>query len=270
MDLGLTGKVAVVLGSTSGLGRASAEALAAEGAHVVVVGRRKELVDEVAGVAALGGRRGRRPRRSRRAGQRSPRRRARRSARSTCWCSTAAAPLRAPRPTLTADGARAATDLLLTPHVAMVQEVLPGMRERGWGRIVAIGSSGVQQPIPTLTASNVGRAALAAYLKTLAGSVARDGVTVNMVLPGRIDTDRVASLDAAAAERTGKDAAEVRDASEAAIPAGRYGAPDEFAVRRDLPRRRARGVRHRRAGALRRRHGRRLLTLHHHSCERHP
>ena len=130
---------------------------------------------------------------------------------------------------LTADGARAATDLLLTPHVAMVQEVLPDMRAAGWGRILAIGSSGVQQPIPTLTASNVGRAALAAYLKTLAGSVASDGVTVNMVLPGRIDTDRVASLDAAAAERTGTDSADVRQASESAIPAGRYGDPAEFA-----------------------------------------
>ena len=69
---------------------------------------------------------------------------------------------------MSADDARAAADLLLTPHVAMVQQVLPGMRERGWGRIVAIGSSGVQQPIATLAASNVGRAALAAYLKTLA------------------------------------------------------------------------------------------------------
>ena len=104
-----------------------------------------------------------------------------------------AARLRVRHPTCHADDARAAADLLLTPHVAMVRQVLPGMRERGWGRILAIGSSGVQQPIATLTASNVGRAALAAYLKTLAGSVARDGVTVNMVLPGRIDTDRVAS-----------------------------------------------------------------------------
>jgi 3-oxoacyl-[acyl-carrier protein] reductase len=228
MDLGLTGKVTVVLGSTSGLGRASAEALAAEGAHVVVVGRRKELVDEVAAalpsaigvVADL-------------AEPDAPARiaEAAREAfgRVDVLVLNGGGPAPGAAPDLTADGARAATDLLLAPHVAMVQEVLPGMRERGWGRIVAIGSSGVQQPIPTLTSSNVGRAALAAYLKTLAGSVARDGVTVNMVLPGRIDTDRVASLDAAAAERTGKAAAEVRDASENSIPAGRYGAPDEFA-----------------------------------------
>jgi 3-oxoacyl-[acyl-carrier protein] reductase len=102
------------------------------------------------------------------------------------------------------------------------------MRAAGWGRVVAIGSSGVQQPIPTLTASNVGRAALAAYLKTLAGAVARDGVTVNMVLPGRIDTDRVAQLDQGAAERTGRDVDAVRNAAEDAIPVGRYGEPAEF------------------------------------------
>ena len=86
----------------------------------------------------------------------------------------------------------------------------------------------MRQPIPTLTASNVGRAALAAYLKTLAGTVARDGVTVNMVLPGRVDTDRVAQLDRAAADRTGVTPEASRASSEAAIPAGRYGDPAEF------------------------------------------
>ncbi len=229
MELGLVDKVAVVLGATSGLGRATAEALAAEGARVVVVGRRKELVDELAaslpsavGVVADV------------TDPDSPARIAE-AAREAfgpvdVLVLNGGGPAPGAAPDMSADDARAAADLLLTPHVAMVQQVLPGMRERGWGRILAIGSSGVQQPIATLTASNVGRAALAAYLKTLAGSVARDGVTVNMVLPGRIDTDRVASLDAAAAERTGKDAAAVRDASEAAIPTGRYGAPAEFAA----------------------------------------
>jgi len=104
------------------------------------------------------------------------------------------------------------------------------MRERGWGRVIAVGSSGVQQPIERLALSNVGRAALAGYLKTLAGEVAGDGVTVNMVLPGRIDTDRVSALDAATAERTGATVEQVRTRSESAIPAGRYGTPDEFAA----------------------------------------
>jgi 3-oxoacyl-[acyl-carrier protein] reductase len=75
----------------------------------------------------------------------------------------------------------------------------------------------------------VARAGLAAYLKTLAGEVARDGVTVNMILPGRIDTDRVADLDANQAERRGIDIESVRKQSEGSIPAGRYGTPVEFA-----------------------------------------
>ena len=168
MELGLVDKVAVVLGATSGLGRATAEALAAEGARVVVVGRRKELVDELAAslpsavgvVADL-------------TDPDAPARIAE-AAREAfgpvdVLVLNGGGPAPGAAPDLTADGARAAADLLLTPHVAMVQQVLPGMRERGWGRILAIGSSGVQQPIPTLAASNVGRAALAAYLKTLAG-----------------------------------------------------------------------------------------------------
>ena len=104
------------------------------------------------------------------------------------------------------------------------------MREAGWGRIIAVGSSSVQQPNPILAGSNVGRAALAAYLKSLAGDVARDGVTVNMVLPGRIDTDRVASLDRFSAEGIGSTPDAVRAASQAGIPLGRYGRPEEFAA----------------------------------------
>ena len=123
-----------------------------------------------------------------------------------------------------------ATRLLVRPHVELVGGVLPGMRQRRWGRIVAIGSTGVQQPIPHLAASNVGRAALAGYLKSLAGDVAPDGVTVNMVLPGRIDTDRVSSVDRSTAERTGRTEEEVRRESQASIPVGRYGLPEELAA----------------------------------------
>ncbi|GAB3016372.1 3-oxoacyl-ACP reductase [Nocardioides flavus (ex Wang et al. 2016)] len=227
MDLGLTGKVALVLGSTGGLGRASAEALAAEGARVVVVGRRAEVVDEVAGslpsatgvVADL-------------TDPASPALLVARTREELGEVDivvlNGGGPPPGPADAFTADSAQAAFDLLVARHVALVGEVLPGMRERGWGRVLAIGSSGVQQPIPTLTASNVGRAALAAYLKTLAGTVAGDGVTVNMVLPGRIDTDRVAQLDRAAAERTGRTVEDTRAASEAAIPTRRYGEPAEF------------------------------------------
>ena len=228
MDLGLTGKVAVVLGSTSGLGRASAEALAAEGARVVVVGRRRELVSAIADALPEA------------TGVVADLQDAEAPARIVTAARSAfgevdilvlngGGPAPIQPPDLTVEDARAATELLLVPHVALVREVLPGMRERGWGRIIGIGSSGIQQPIAMLTPSNVGRAALAAYLKTLAGTVARDGVTVNMVLPGRIDTDRVTALDEATARHTGSDAAAVRRASEDSIPIGRYGVPAEFA-----------------------------------------
>jgi 3-oxoacyl-[acyl-carrier protein] reductase len=227
MDLGLTGKVALVLGSTAGLGRASAEALAAEGAHVVVVGRRAELVDALveslpsaAGVVADV------------TDPDAPALLVNRAREQFGEVDIVVLNGGGPPPgaadSFTAEAAQAAFDLLLKQHISLVGAVLPGMRQRGWGRVLAVGSSGVQQPIPTLTASNVGRAALAAYLKTLACTVAGDGVTVNMVLPGRIDTDRVAQLDRAAAERTGRTPEDARAASEAAIPTGRYGEPAEF------------------------------------------
>jgi 3-oxoacyl-[acyl-carrier protein] reductase len=94
--------------------------------------------------------------------------------------------------------------------------------------VLAIGSSGVTAPLPDLALSNAGRAALAAYLKTLAAETAADGVTVNLLLPGRIATDRVAQLDQGKAAREGGTAAEVAAASRATIPAGRYGTPEEF------------------------------------------
>jgi 3-oxoacyl-[acyl-carrier protein] reductase len=129
-----------------------------------------------------------------------------------------------------ADSWREALQLLTVTPIDLATRLLPGMRDRGFGRIVAVLSSGVREPIPELSYSNSGRAALAAWLKTVARTVAPDGVTVNGVVPGRIDTERVAALDAAKADRTGIDAASVRASSIAEIPAGRYGRPDEFAA----------------------------------------
>jgi 3-oxoacyl-[acyl-carrier protein] reductase len=229
MDLGLTGKVAVVLGSTSGLGRASAESLAAEGAHVVVVGRRAELVDSVSAAlpSAVGVT----------ADLLEPGAPARIAAaargafgRVDVLVLNGGGPKPGPALDLDVDDVRDAAELLLVPQVAMVREVLPAMREAGWGRIIAIGASSVQQPSTMLAASGVGRAALAAYLKTLSGDVARDGVTVNMVLPGRIETDRVEALDRFNAERSDSSIAAVQAASQGEIPLGRYGRPVEFAA----------------------------------------
>jgi 3-oxoacyl-[acyl-carrier protein] reductase len=125
---------------------------------------------------------------------------------------------------------REALQLLTVTPIDLATRLLPGMRERGFGRVIAILSSGVREPLPELAYSNGGRAALTAWLKTVARTVAADGVTVNGVIPGRIDTERVASLDQAKAARTGTDAAAVRAASMAEIPTGRYGRPEEFAA----------------------------------------
>jgi 3-oxoacyl-[acyl-carrier protein] reductase len=229
MDTGLKGRTAVVPGASSGLGLAVARALAAEGANVVLGGRRGDLVRSEAEKlpSAVGveidltdpG--------------------------ATDALVGAALDHFGPIDVLVLNGGGPppglavdftpeqladAVALLVQPHQRLVRSVLPGMRGRGFGRIVAIGSSGVQAPLERLVASNAARAALAGYLKTLATEVAADGVTVNMVLPGRIATDRTISLDKATAERTGTTPDEARARSESTIPAGRYGTPDEFAA----------------------------------------
>ena len=111
---------------------------------------------------------------------------------------------------------------------SLVEACLPHMRQQKWGRILSIASTGVVAPITSLALSSVGRMALGGYLKALANEVTGDGVTVNMLLPGRIATDRMTALDVNAAKATGKSVAEVSAAGSRAIPAGRYGDPDEF------------------------------------------
>ncbi|MEF2070838.1 SDR family oxidoreductase [Consotaella sp. CSK11QG-6] len=105
---------------------------------------------------------------------------------------------------------------------------VPAMRASGWGRVLTIASSGVVQPIPNLALSNTLRSALVGFSKTLAREVAEDGVTVNVLLPGRISTDRLQQLDSANAERSGQTIEAVREANRKMIPAGRYGAVEEF------------------------------------------
>lgn len=112
----------------------------------------------------------------------------------------------------------------------LTNTLLPGMREKRWGRIISIASSGVEQPIARLALSNGIRSALIGWSKTLAAEVAADGVTVNVLLPGRIHTQRVDELDAAAASRSAKSVEEIAAESAAGIPAGRYGRPEEFAA----------------------------------------
>lgn len=123
---------------------------------------------------------------------------------------------------------RTALQLLTVTPIELTTRLLPAMRRADWGRVVAVLSSGVREPLPDLSYSNSGRVALAAWLKTVAAAVAADGVTVNGVIPGRIDTARVAFLDDKRASKRGVPVREIREASEAAIPMGRYGRPDEF------------------------------------------
>lgn len=227
MDLGLAGRCTVVCASTGGLGEAIARALAAEGANVVVSGRRgaraKEIAAELPSAVGV------------EVDLTSPSGAselvdAARDSFGEVDVLVLNGPGPKPGPAASVDDGAldTAVDALLRPHLRLLGLTLPGMRSRGWGRVLAVGSSGVAAPLPNLALSNLGRSALAGYLKTLAAEVAADGVTVNLLLPGRIATDRVASLDQAVATAAGTSVADVVTRSRATIPAGRYGDPAEF------------------------------------------
>ncbi|MBV9214111.1 MAG: SDR family oxidoreductase [Actinobacteria bacterium] len=220
MDLGLSGRVALVTGASKGIGRGIATALAAEGARVAVTSRSRERIEATAAeigaeafvhdnvdldavpelVAGVEDRLG--PIEVLVA--------------STGGPPTSPDPLGFPRE----QWDEAYRTLVLAP-MAIVERVVPGMRERGFGRIVSVSSSAVREPIPGLMLSNSHRAALLGALKTLAREVARDGVTVNSILPGRIATDRIIQMSGSR-----------EDAERAAaeqVPAGRLGTVEEFA-----------------------------------------
>jgi len=229
MDLGLHGKTALVVGASRGLGAAVARALVNEGATVVAAAR---SLDSIAAWRSQ-----------------LPADVAARVIPAQCDMADLAqvealAKLAGPVDILVNNGGGPppgpAADITLAQWTSQFQAmaahlfhltglILPGMRARQWGRIITIASSGVEQPIPNLALSNGIRAAVMGWSKTLAGEVAKDGVTVNLVLPGRIHTDRVDQLDGAAASKQGKSVDDVKTASIAGIPAGRYGRPEEFA-----------------------------------------
>ncbi|TWF95162.1 SDR family oxidoreductase [Saccharopolyspora dendranthemae] len=227
MDLGIAGRTALVCASTGGLGEATARALAAEGVAVVVSGRRGDRAEAIA--AELPGATGVEVDLTAQGGAESLLTAAH-DALGQIDILVLNGP--GPRPASASevgpeDTAEAVQNLLLV-HQKLVGGVLPGMRERGWGRLLAIASSGVEAPIPNLALSNIGRSALAAYLKSLSIDVADEGVTANLLLPGRIATDRLSSLDRATAERERLPIEEVRARGESVIPAKRYGEPAEF------------------------------------------
>ncbi len=113
--------------------------------------------------------------------------------------------------------------------IAVTDRVLPGMRGRGWGRIITSTSSGVIAPIPNLGLSNSLRASLVGWSKTLAHEVGRDGITANIVVPGSIMTNRIHALNEARARRENRAVEDILRESTDAIPVGRHGRPDEYA-----------------------------------------
>jgi 3-oxoacyl-[acyl-carrier protein] reductase len=128
-------------------------------------------------------------------------------------------------------------EIMVMSVMDMTARFLPGMREQNWGRVLTVASSGVIQPIPNLGLSNALRSTLVGWSKSMANETAGDGVTFNMLLPGRIDTARLKELDAANAKRSGKSGRGCQGGP-GQIPVGRYGAVEEFANGR-LPRQRA-------------------------------
>jgi 3-oxoacyl-[acyl-carrier protein] reductase len=220
MNLGLEGRVALVMGASRGLGRAIAAALAREGAQVAIASRSRDKLDEAA--AEIGG-----------------------AATPFVADTTDLNRLEAlpgevaeslgPIEILVANtggppfgGAlehelseweTAYRSLVLAPRV-LADGVLPAMRERGWGRIVNVGSISTREPIPGLNLSNSHRMAAGGFLKTLSREVAADGITVNTVATGRFGTERLA-------DHTGSlEAAE--EAAKQEVPAGRLGYPEEY------------------------------------------
>jgi 3-oxoacyl-[acyl-carrier protein] reductase len=119
---------------------------------------------------------------------------------------------------------------MVAPVIAITDRVLPGMRARQWGRVITSTSSGVIMPIPNLGVSNALRSALVGWSKTLSREVAHDGVTCNVVVPGRIATARIRALDQARGAREGRPVREIAAESAASIPIGRYGEPEEYAA----------------------------------------
>jgi 3-oxoacyl-[acyl-carrier protein] reductase len=220
VNLGLENRVALVMGASRGIGRAIAAALAREGAQVAIASRSRERLDEAAAeigasaapfvadaadidrIVALPGKV---------AEALGPV--------EILVLNTGGPPFGGALDHELDDWEAAHRSLVLAPRV-LAGAVVPGMRERGWGRIVNVGSSSTREPIPGLNLSNAHRMAAVGFLKTLSREVAADGITVNTVATGRFATERLAdatgSLDGAE-EAAGRE-----------VPAARLGHPEEY------------------------------------------
>ena len=228
MDLGIQGRRALVCASSKGLGRGCAEALAGEGVDLILNARGAESLEATAAniratygvsVEAV-------------------------AADITTEAGQAAVLEAAgdidilvtnaggPPPGLWSDWGRddfiAAFDANLLTPIALIKASLPGMMDRGWGRIVNITSVAVKAPIPVLGLSNTARSGLTGYVAGVSRQVAGSGVTINNLLPGLHDTDRLVTLDKVDADARGISVDDARQARMQSLPAGRFGTSEEF------------------------------------------
>jgi 3-oxoacyl-[acyl-carrier protein] reductase len=234
MDLGLKGRPAIVSAASRGLGYAVAHELASEGARVVICARSADAVREardriaaetgaevravVADLATLEGI------------DAVVRDAEQAFGHVDILVNNTGGPPSGAFESLPWDKWQAATDSLLRGTVEMTRRVLPGMRQRKWGRVLNVTSITVKQPVDGLMLSNSLRAAVTGFARTLATEVAQDGVTVNCILPGYTRTERVAQLAAATAEREKMTVEQVNARTEAQVPMRRLGEPREFAA----------------------------------------
>ncbi|MGX9182162.1 SDR family oxidoreductase [Mesorhizobium sp. BHbdii] len=232
MDLGIAGKTALVLGAGGGLGGAIARALAREGAQIACGDIGKEAAQAtVEAIRANGGEatavvwdladRDAIPRvLSEAAGTFGP---------IDILVNNTGGPPPTPASGQDASAWLKHFEAMVLSVIALTDAVLPGMRDCQWGRVITSTSSGVLAPIANLGLSNALRLSLVGWSKTLAREVGLDGITCNVVVPGRIATQRIKFLDEQKAKREDRDVESVSSESTASIPLGRYGAPEEYA-----------------------------------------
>lgn len=231
MDFGIADKVALVTGAGGGLGGAIARSLAREGARVVAADIDEAAAQRTAAAIAAEG------------GHAVPlvcdlgriadlpacieRIRAE-AGEVDILVNNSGGPPPSTAAGVPADTWEAQFRTMVLSLMTLTDLVLPAMRTRGWGRIVTSTSSGIVAPIPNLGISNTLRLALAGWSKTLSSEVAPHGITVNVVLPGRIATARIQQLDEARARREGRSVEDVARQSTGTIPVGRYGRVEEY------------------------------------------
>jgi Dehydrogenases with different specificities (related to short-chain alcohol dehydrogenases) len=234
VDLGLRGKVALVSASSRGLGRAIAEELAAEGALLVICARGEEALrktaEEIRGSSGVSVVEVAADVSEHTGIERVVKAAIDAFGKVDILVTNSGGPPSGPFESLTPEMWDAAARLLLTSAVGLTRAVLPGMKERRWGRILNVTSIAAKQPVEGLMLSNSLRAAVTGFARTLATEVAPFGVTVNNILPGYTRTERVEDLARAASERSGTSAGDAFAKWEKEIPMGRLGEPREFAA----------------------------------------